>query len=305
MRVNQKQIIALLLPLSLIIWLGGCQKSEELTNEVVVSPQAEIVQFEPVIVKISWETSLPAAGKVNYGLSIDALDSTVVDTEERQHHEILLEELEGERTYFYRVTSYSSWNIKEISSAVDSFQTPADAGSLVRHGWEFFQAEAYDSARARFQEALQRRGEYPPAYIGLGWIALRMDSLDVAQFWFDSGLFRDDNLIDGHAGRAVVFFIQRNYSGSLQDVDAVLQADSNYIFQGDTSFTAADLHLLAAQDDYALGQYDAALDHCTVLFPDNGLDPAVPTTWQVNGTTYSTFPEAVLALIRYLMGLYG
>jgi len=305
MMAGKKNItnVALLFPL--LLWLAACQKSEKMTNEIIAEPRAEVIQSEPVLVKISWETSLPAAGKVDYGLIVDNLDSTVVDTEERQHHEIQLTGLEGERTYYFRVTSYSSWDIETITSEVDSFQTPADAGSLVRHGWEFFQAEAYDSARARFQEALQRRGEYPPAYIGLGWIALRMDSLDVAQFWFDSGLFRDDNLIDGHAGRAVVFFIQRNYSGSLQDVDAVLQADSNYIFQGDTSFTAADLHLLAAQDDYALGQYDAALDHCTVLFPDNGLDPAVPTTWQVNGTTYSTFPEAVLALIRYLMGLYG
>ena len=304
MKRIQRYALAIGLPL-LLLWSSmGCQKSE-MSNAIVVGPQTELVQTEPVVIKVTWETDLPAAGRVEYGLAPDQLDSTVVDSEERQHHEVLLEDLEGERTYFYRVVSFSAWNIKEVASATDSFQTPADAGSLVRHGWEWFQQGAYDSARVRFQNALQRHAQYPPAYVGLGWVALRVDSLNVARFWFDMGLFRDNSLSDGHAGRAVVFFTEQNYSGSLEDINAVLQADSQYVFQGDTAFTAADLHLLAAQDDYALGQYEAALEHCTVLAPDNGIDAAIPSSWQVNGTTYATFPEAVLALIHYLMGIYG
>ena len=62
---------------------------------------------------------------------------------------------------------------------------------------------------------------------------------------------------------------------------------------------------MLAQVFFRLGEvfFSNAQEQMDILVEENGLDPADPSTWSVEGTDYPNYASALLALIQYAFSL--
>ena len=82
--------------------------------------------------------------------------------------------------------------------------------------------------------------------------------------------------------------------------EQVLLQDSVYVFEHDTSFNYEDIHLILADSYNLLGMIEDAQIQVDFIFPENGLVPDDSASWVFGNITYSTYEEALTAVIEYL-----
>lgn len=74
-------------------------------------------------VTVHWETSTMGTSRVEYGESPNALDRVKLETTPTNHHEVVIDDLEPSKTYYYRVSTESSSGVTVYTSAVNSLYT--------------------------------------------------------------------------------------------------------------------------------------------------------------------------------------
>lgn len=145
---------------------------------------------------------------------------------------------------------------------------------LVTEGWTLFQSAQYDSALSKFIQA----GAIDPtgyeAYSGIGWSNLRLDQLSSAASSFQAGStqFNADVSATLFAGWAFVLNAQKQYSNSNTRADQALGIDPNWIFEHGLSYDKDHVHVLKAENYFALGDYTLSLTAVKAVNPSFSAD---------------------------------
>jgi tetratricopeptide (TPR) repeat protein len=208
--------------------------------------------------------------------------------------------------YLFAVTAVDeSGNESERSPEVSAI--PNDEVSLTAEGWIAWEAGDYETAGSNFQLALSHDPRYSEAHTGLGWTALKEHELQTAADCFDEAIQNGPANEDPRVGGLIVhrelpggLWIARSYGYT------ALQNDPDYEFSHDPAIDADLVRLMLAQVNYLTGavSFAAAQALLDILVPGNGLDPASSASWIVDGTTYTTYAAALLALIEYAFTLH-
>ncbi len=119
--------------------------------------------------------------------------------------------------------------------------------------WDKFEKGNYEGAYLDFSTI----GADPEAYTGLGWTALEMDSIDVADRFFQlaetaSGT---DTIVDIYSGWMVSAWVKGHYQKVVDYADIVLSHHPNYVFAHNTEITKSDVQLHQAFSYFHLGNY--------------------------------------------------
>ncbi len=209
--------------------------------------------------------------------------------------------------YTFAVTSADEAG-NESARTTEVTATPNDELSLTTAGWAAWAAADYTAAEQSFLAALGHDPDHADAFTGLGWTALKEGDLQAAADRFDEAVAREPVNEDPRVGGLIV---HRELQGGLPIAMAfgfaALANDPSYVFSHDPSIDADLVRLMLAQVCFLNGEslFDEAQTLLDLLVPGNGLDPALSASWSVDGTTYTTYPAALLALIEYAFTLHG
>ncbi len=143
------------------------------------------------------------------------------------------------------------------------------AAQLVSEGWSAYAAGDYSTATSDFSQAIAKDPGLADAYNGAGWSYAKAGSPATSYDEFTSGLSRDASNLDMRAGRAFASNAKKAYAISIADADSVLSSNASWSFSHDPSVSAADLHLLLAEDYFAESSpdYVASLHQVQLLNP--------------------------------------
>lgn len=174
-------------------------------------------------------------------------------------------------------------------------------------GWSDFQTEDYSAASVHFQDALTMNGSYADAHLGLGWSRAYLGQLADAVSSLHAANNNGLSAPDAHAGLAVVYRDLPELDACVSRAAMVLSADPAWEFSHRSSIDYQDMHLIRAQAYYRMGplNYPDAQGEVDILDPSNGLDPADPGTWTVDGQDYPSYAEALLKAIELLAVTIG
>ncbi len=151
------------------------------------------------------------------------------------------------------------------------------ADQLVADGWTAYLSHNYAGASSKFSQALALNGNLVDAYNGSGWSLAKLNLPDSAVTQFNKGLNRDTANAEIRAGLAFVDNALKLYSQSITLALAVLQGKPSWVFSRDNSVNALDLHLLLAEDYFALASYTESLTQIQILNPSFAADVSTVT----------------------------
>jgi tetratricopeptide (TPR) repeat protein len=174
-------------------------------------------------------------------------------------------------------------------------------------GWTAWEAEDYTIARSHFLTALSEEADYADAHHGLGWAHAFLGSLSLAVTALTNAQADGLTTADPYAGLAFVLRDLPDLDGAIAAAGAALGITPTWSFIHRPSIDWKDLRLVLAQCYFRKGsatfaQAQAQLD---LLDPGNGLDPALPATWTVEGVDYDTYAEALLMAIEAVEATIG
>ncbi|MFC1499496.1 fibronectin type III domain-containing protein [Candidatus Zixiibacteriota bacterium] len=210
-------------------------------------------------------------------------------------------------SYRFTVTSVDEAGNESVHSS-EVTATPNNEVSLTSAGWEAWEAQEYETASASFQSALSHNQDYTEAYTGLGWTALRQGDVTTAASRFHQAIQKEPANEDPRVGGLIV---NRELPGGLPIAmiygKTALENDPDYLFSHDPSIDTELVQFMLAQVYFLNGEFlfPDAQELLDVLVTGNGLDPSSSSSWIVDGTTYSSYPAALLALLEFAFTLVG
>ncbi|MCB0834840.1 MAG: hypothetical protein KDC45_15330 [Bacteroidetes bacterium] len=132
------------------------------------------------------------------------------------------------------------------------FLTGCPTDDPLTPAWDAFSTRNYPAAYALFSEQAPTVGA--PAYVGLGWTTMRMDSLVQSDSYFAVAA-ASDTLVDAFAGWAVLGWIRGQHAECAERVNIVFTLTEGYIFPYDREIRGEDLYLHQAFSYYYLQDY--------------------------------------------------
>jgi hypothetical protein len=147
------------------------------------------------------------------------------------------------------------------------------AAGLTGEGWQAFENGDYDTAEARFEDALALDAAYADAHTGLGWVDIRRRDLSQAVTRFGTALGHHPGADDARGGRTLALAGLDRNDDVRDDARALLGDEPEYAFPHDPSFTATDVRWLLARAALNLADYPTLLGQLDLLAPGHGLDP--------------------------------
>lgn len=204
-------------------------------------------------------------------------------------------------TYYFAVSAVDeAGNESDRSSSVQVTATStAHSTSL---GWSDFTAGEYLDALGHFRAATNLDDDHAEAWLGAGWSLLFIDEPAIARIDLLAAIAKGWTGVEADAGLALAYRALPDYLSAINHALAVVTADSDWIFSHMTSIDWRDMRLLLAQCYFNRGEewFDEAQAQVDLLDPGNGLDPGVPGSWTVGGTTYYTYGAALMTAIMAL-----
>ncbi len=88
---------------------------------------------------------------------------------------------------------------------------------------------------------------------------LRLNLLDNAMTEFNAGKSRDTTNVDIWAGLAFVNNAQKNYTASIADAQSVIQKNTHWFFERDTTVNISDVKVVLAEDYFSTASFDLSL----------------------------------------------
>ena len=278
-------------------------KVKEDTIPPIITSGPEILQVTDFSSTIFWITDEPCSVQVKYAISTSSDTITQPDSEFRQNHLITLTNLNPNTIYNYKTVNFDvSGNITESNTY--TFTTEIDRGNLLSYGWDAFENGYFLQAAGYFDRYIQLDSLNAECFTGLGWSIMRIDSLDSSITSFNNALNINEEYIDALAGLVLALYKKGEDLSVTLFGEQVLLQDSVYVFEHDTSFNYEDIHLTLADSYNLLGMREDAQIQVDFIFPENGLVPDDSASWVVDNITYSTYEEALTAVIEYLKNLF-
>lgn len=160
---------------------------------------------------------------------------------------------------------------------------PPTYAERIASGWSSFASGAYATASSKFSAAVTADPEPVDAYVGLGWSDLKLDELDAAHAAFETGSTKsgtDATRADLYAGWAFVWHARTSAPDHHTESNArIVQAETlepAWSFEHLAGIDADDLALLAAENFFALGEFDSCLARVQSLDPTFVADIGTP-----------------------------
>ncbi len=169
------------------------------------------------------------------------------------------------------VTNYVFSNIDASHTINASFKF-GQPESLIADGWKSYSNHDYVTAESLFDRATTINQTLVDGYNGAGWSSAYQNDLQTSDNRFQIAINLDSTFVEPKAGLAFVYNAQQKDSESIVLANSVLQAAPNWVFRRDTSIKAADLHLLLAEDYFAIGEYQLSLNQVQILDPSFSAD---------------------------------
>ncbi len=295
--MKSRQLACLVCLLLLLVTSCGDEKEEVLPleiSEITVSAVTETTAL------ISWITNKPATSEVHYGTTT-AYGQTKTDPTYSTTHSLTLTNLTHSTLYHFKVCSTDQAALTTCSQD-STFRTSVD---FVARGWELFEAKNYQQALASFQQAISTGYKLPEAHLGAGWSNLMLENISNAITSCNNALSQGwRRPQDAYCALCIAYLATLGTATEAQNAasyaDSVLSIDPRYTFSHLTTINYLDVHLVRAEAYLYLGDYAKVQQSLDVLHPPNGLNPADPATWVVNGRRYNTYLEALIAEIEYV-----
>lgn len=133
-------------------------------------------------------------------------------------------------------------------------------------GWSKFGAGDYPGAYAEFSSLVSTEGS--GAYVGLGWTAMKMDSLAASDTYF--GLASGDSLLEGFAGWSILAWLQGQHVLCIDRAEYVFRnagGYSAYVFPYDPTITYQDLLLHEAFSYYHVLNFSECINTIQKMDP--------------------------------------
>lgn len=136
-------------------------------------------------------------------------------------------------------------------------------------GWQAYSAKNYQLALNDFNAAAQAKPSLADAFNGSGWANAKLTLLAASAAEFNIGLTKSAANVEMLAGLSLVFNAEKQYDSSIVRAGQVLSASPAWVFQRDTSTNASDIHLLLAEDYFALTppSFGSSLAQVQILNP--------------------------------------
>ena len=185
-------------------------------------------------------------------------------------------------------------------------------------GWQLFTESEFATALEEFKEGLALDPVNSSGNVGRGWSLLMLDDqdqdtivavLEAVAASPSTGGWQEHSW----CGLAVVKLNQLLYSAADSLAALVLAANSGYVFTYREQIDWRDLLIIQAQARFITTDYDGAWQAIEPLLaetdspvnlPNGNLDPAVSSTWIVNGTTFALYEVALAEVISILTEEY-
>ncbi len=160
--------------------------------------------------------------------------------------------------------------VKQPTEPVDTY------ASTVNGGWTAYKNKDYYGAAKKFGEALASDSTRVDAYIGAGWVLLKLDSLPLGETAFYLGSTKTKVTADLFAGWAFLLNATKQYNQSNLKTDIALSYDSTWKFTYDTTLSKTDLLVLKAENFFLLGDFNSSLFTVQILNPLFSTDISKP-----------------------------
>lgn len=247
---------------------------------------------------IYWETDEACHAEVRYGTSTK-YDSVYKFDENREYHTVTLLSLCPYTQYHYKVYNWDFADNGPAKSEDSTFTTLHNEYSLLREGWSQYSAGNFSAALSLIYESFNRNPFVPATYAAMGWAQLRLDSLDAARESFATAYSLNPYLNITLAGLAVISMIDNQPQNAINYANKVLSNDPEWVYEYAESINYLRIHLILAEAYYQTQQIEKAQSELDFVWPENGLDPNVPTTWIIGEQEYGSYAEALIAAINY------
>ncbi len=184
-------------------------------------------------------------------------------------------------------------------------EEPTTSSGYTSRGWTRFESGDYSGALSDFNDAINLDTTFGEAHAGQGWVRLVQAtsavSMQTSVSSFTTAIANSEGGAYVLAGRAAAYLGSGGTSldSAIADAQAALAADSSFTFSHRTSFNAGDIHLIVAFSQGGKGDFQAALAAADLVL-DSGIEQGNPGSWQVDGTTFESFTEAVIAYLNKL-----
>lgn len=152
-----------------------------------------------------------------------------------------------------------------MSCGDDPVPTEPTYDELIAQGWNAFIQADYDGAFDIFDQASTLDASMAEAYNGKGWCGLRTDQLSSAASDFSSAAGKNNRSATLFAGWSFVLNAQKSYAASNTQADSALARDPSWEFEHTLPYDADYLHLVKAQNYFALLNYTASLAEVQIL----------------------------------------
>ena len=143
---------------------------------------------------------------------------------------------------------------------------------FIDQGWSFFFQAEYDSAFSKFTSARDYNIQPAEAYTGRGWCYMKLDNLTSAAGEFTIASNALDPTPDLYAGWAFTLNAQKQYLQSNAQASEALLQSPDWVFPHGLNLNDDHLHLLKAENFFALGDYTNSLAEVKVLEPSFNAD---------------------------------
>lgn len=128
--------------------------------------------------------------------------------------------------------------------------------ALVKLAWDEFDRDFFERSASNFERAIAINPDSLDAHIGLGWVLLVIDEIDLAKMEFDMTNAHEN--LDVQAALALYMKIQKDFSESNNYISSVLDADNTWDLNDLKKYNYKHLLLLKAENYFQLAQFEAA-----------------------------------------------
>ncbi|KAA3601594.1 MAG: hypothetical protein DWQ06_08235, partial [Calditrichaeota bacterium] len=124
------------------------------------------------------------------------------------------------------------------------------------------------------EKAVERGEDETEIETGIAWCHLKLENFTESFTFFNSALERNTNYKNAISGLGILNYESLDFRRSALILESLLELDSAYSFDYDSSVNPQNLRLLLAHNYFILQDYEKSAEHLSVILPSlTGSDP--------------------------------